>query len=142
MDTDKCSCPKTLGQAKMKFCEDLDEEYLYTTIKRERVHDMEAFKEILKHLRVIARARAIDKYVLVLGLRELDNIAAVTGDGTKDASSLSKADVSFAMGCTGTDVTRGAAYIIILCNNFNSIVHELNGEEIFLIIFLNFYNSS
>ena len=93
---------------------------------------MEAFKEIVKHLRVIARARAIDKYALVLGLRELDNVVAVTGDGTNDASALSKADVGFAMGKTGTDVARDAADIIILDDNFNSIVHAIKwGRNIF-----------
>ncbi len=132
MDTDKCSCPKTLGQAKIKFGADLDEDYLQSKIKKERVHDMEAFKQIIKNLRVIARARAIDKYALVLGLRELDNVVAVTGDGTNDASALSKADVGFAMGKTGTDVARDAADIIILDDNFNSIVHAIKwGRNIF-----------
>ena len=92
----------------------------------------EKFKEITKNLRVIARARAIDKYALVLGLRELDNVVAVTGDGTNDASALSKADVGFAMGKTGTDVARDAADIIILDDNFNSIVHAIKwGRNIF-----------
>ena len=63
------SSPKTIGQAKIKFGEDLDEEYLHSKIKKERVHDMEAFKQLVKNLRVIARVRAIDKYALVLGLR-------------------------------------------------------------------------
>ena len=101
-------------------------------IKKEKIHDMNAFQEIIKNLRVIARARAIDKYALVLGLRELDNVVAVTGDGTNDASALSKADVGFAMGKTGTDVARDAADIIILDDNFNSIVHAIKwGRNIF-----------
>ena len=76
-------------------------------------------------------ARAIDKYALVLGLRELDNVVAVTGDGT-NTSALSKADVGFAMGKTGTDVARDAADIIILDDNFNSIVHAIKwGRNIF-----------
>ena len=131
METEKCSCPKTIGQAKIKYG-DIDEDTLQTKLKKERVHDMEAFKEIVKNLKVIARARAIDKYALVLGLRELDNVVAVTGDGTNDASALSKADVGFAMGKTGTDVARDAADIIILDDNFNSIVHAIKwGRNIF-----------
>ena len=131
METDKCTCPKTLGQAKKKYG-DLDEDELQKKIKKERVHDMDAFQEIIKNLKVIARARAIDKYALVLGLRELDNVVAVTGDGTNDASALSKADVGFAMGKTGTDVARDAADIIILDDNFNSIVHAIKwGRNIF-----------
>ena len=131
-ETEKCSCPKTIGQAKMKFGEEKDEVFLLSKLKKEKIHDMETFKEIIKDLRVIARARAIDKYALVLGLRELDNVVAVTGDGTNDASALSKADVGFAMGKTGTDVARDAADIIILDDNFNSIVHAIKwGRNIF-----------
>ena len=132
METEKCSCPKTIGQAKIKFGEDKSDDFYTEKLKKERVHDMKAFKEIIKDLRVIARARAIDKYALVLGLRELDNVVAVTGDGTNDASALSKADVGFAMGKTGTDVARDAADIIILDDNFNSIVHAIKwGRNIF-----------
>ena len=131
MDTDKCTCPKTIGQAKIKY-PNLEEDDLAKKLKKERIHDMDTFKEIIKSLKVIARARAIDKYALVLGLRELDNVVAVTGDGTNDASALSKADVGFAMGKTGTDVARDAADIIILDDNFNSIVHAIKwGRNIF-----------
>ena len=131
METEKCTCPKTMGQAKIKY-PNLEEDDLATRLKKERVHDMDTFKDIVRNLKVIARARAIDKYALVLGLRELDNVVAVTGDGTNDASALSKADVGFAMGKTGTDVARDAADIIILDDNFNSIVHAIKwGRNIF-----------
>ena len=132
METNKCTCPKTIGQAKIKYGDNKDDEFYESKLKKEKVHNMNEFQRIIPNLRVIARARAIDKYALVLGLRELEHVVAVTGDGTNDASALSKADVGFAMGKTGTDVARDAADIIILDDNFNSIVHAIKwGRNIF-----------
>lgn len=88
----------------------------------EGVKNIQAFKTIWKSLRVLARSRPEDKYLLVTGLREMGDIVAVTGDGTNDAPALKKADVGFAMGITGTDVAKGAADIIVMDDNFASIV--------------------
>lgn len=89
---------------------------------KEGVKNLEAFKSIQKNLRVLARSRPEDKYLLVTGLRELGEIVAVTGDGTNDAPALKKADVGFAMGITGTEIAKHAADIIIMDDNFASIV--------------------
>ena len=88
----------------------------------ERVKNKEEFFSIWKNLEVLARSRPEDKYLLVTGIREMGDVVAVTGDGTNDAPALKKADVGFAMGITGTDVAKHAADIILLDDNFASIV--------------------
>jgi Ca2+ transporting ATPase len=88
----------------------------------ERVVNTDKFEQIRDQLCVLARSRPEDKYLLVTGLRQYGDVVAVTGDGTNDAPALKKADVGFAMGITGTDVAKGAADIILLDDNFASIV--------------------
>lgn len=81
------------------------------------------FLKYRQHLKVLARSRPEDKYLLATGLKEYQDVVAVTGDGTNDAPALKKADVGFAMGITGTDVAKHAADIIILDDSFASIVN-------------------
>jgi Ca2+ transporting ATPase len=92
---------------------------------KEGVKNLKLFKEVSKHLRVLARSRPEDKYLLVTGLRQMGYVVAVTGDGTNDAPALKKADVGFAMGITGTDVAKLAADIIITNDNFAAIVQAV-----------------
>ena len=89
---------------------------------REVIANVNAFTEIVKELRVLARSTPMDKYILVTGLRDLGHVVAVTGDGTNDAAALKKANVGFAMGIAGTEVAKEAADIILLDDNFGSIV--------------------
>lgn len=114
-DVKDCDDPKTKAQAIKRG---VDPE----KVQHHRIKDMKTFIKISNDLRVLARSRPLDKYALVLGLRCLDNVVAVTGDGTNDAQALSKSDVGFAMGIAGTDVAKDAADIIILDDNFASII--------------------
>jgi Ca2+ transporting ATPase len=93
---------------------------------------MKAFREIKKDLRVLARCSPEDKYILVTGMQASEGVVAVTGDGTNDAPALTKADVGFAMGIAGTDVAKGASDIILMDDNFTSIVVALRyGRSVF-----------
>ena len=81
---------------------------------------------------MLARSRPEDKYALVIGLKERHNVVAVTGDGTNDAPALSKADVGFAMNIAGTEVAKQAADILIMDDNFASIVQAVKwGRNIY-----------
>lgn len=87
---------------------------------------------VVSQLRVLARSSPDDKYLLATGLKELDNVVAMTGDGSNDAPALKKADIGFAMGISGTDVAKDASGIILLDDNFKSIVTAMKwGRNIF-----------
>lgn len=94
-------------------------------IRKDVVANFEQFKNIVKNLAVLARSSPDDKYTLVCGLRQMDHVVAVTGDGTNDAPALKKADIGFAMGIAGTETAKEAAGIILLDDNFNSIVRAV-----------------
>ena len=72
----------------------------------------------------MARSKPIHKYALVVGLKELNYIVAVTGDGTNDAPALSKCDIGFSM-FNGTDIAKNSSDIILMNNNFSSIVSAI-----------------
>jgi P-type Ca2+ transporter type 2B len=93
-----------------------------TKEKKTVLNDPVKFSKVTENLKVIARASPTDKFLLVLGLKELKNIVAVTGDGTNDAPALKKSDVGFAMGKKGTDIAKDASDIVLLNDSFSSVV--------------------
>mgnify|MGYP004507274455 FL=1 len=80
----------------------------------------EELKKKLPHLRVVSRAKPLDKKRLVSISQQLDNVCGMTGDGVNDAPALKQADIGFAMG-DGTAVAQEAGDVVILNNSLTSI---------------------
>jgi Ca2+-transporting ATPase len=81
-------------------------------------------EERVMDIKIIARARPMDKKRLVEALQHLDQVVAVTGDGTNDAPALNTADVGLAMG-NGTAVAKDASDMIIQDNSFSTIANAV-----------------
>lgn len=85
----------------------------------EKLSDDE-LKNIIPNLRVVSRAKPMDKKRLVTIAQSLDNVCGMTGDGVNDAPALKQADIGFAMG-DGTAVAQEAGDVVILNNSLTSI---------------------
>ncbi|XP_024520094.1 calcium-transporting ATPase 5, plasma membrane-type [Selaginella moellendorffii] len=83
--------------------------------------DNERF-QIVPKIDVLARSTPSDKLLLVKTLKSLNEIVAVTGDGTNDAPALREAHIGLSMGIIGTEVAKESSDIIILDDNFASVV--------------------
>ncbi|KAL6505944.1 putative calcium-transporting ATPase 11, plasma membrane-type [Orobanche hederae] len=80
--------------------------------------------QLIPKLKVMARSSPTDKHVLVKTARSvLREVVAVTGDGTNDAPALHEADIGLAMGISGTEVAKESADVIVLDDNFATIVN-------------------
>ncbi|CAD6343948.1 unnamed protein product [Miscanthus lutarioriparius] len=88
-----------------------------------RTKSEEELTQLIPKIQVMARSSPLDKHTLVKHLRtKLDEVVAVTGDGTNDAPALHEADIGLAMGIAGTEVAKESADVIILDDNFSTIV--------------------
>ncbi|KAJ8121882.1 hypothetical protein ONZ43_g1779 [Nemania bipapillata] len=90
-----------------------------------RVLSDEEMNERIPRLQVLARSSPEDKRILVAKLKALGETVAVTGDGTNDAPALKTADVGFSMGVCGTEVAKEASEIVLMDDNFASILTAL-----------------
>jgi Ca2+-transporting ATPase len=77
------------------------------------------------HLQVLARSTPHDKMTMVARLQETDEIVGMTGDGTNDGPALKLANIGFSMNVAGSEVAKEASDIILLDDNFNSILKAL-----------------
>jgi len=98
-----------------------NEDQVMTGAEIEEIDDSELEKKV-KKVRVFARVSPSHKLRIVRAFKKNGNIVAMTGDGVNDAPAIKEADIGIAMGISGTDVTKEASSMILMDDNFSTIV--------------------
>ncbi|KAL5566303.1 hypothetical protein UlMin_029467 [Ulmus minor] len=104
--------------------EDVDSEAVVEGIEF-RNYSPEERSEKVEKIRVMARSSPFDKLLMIQCLKQKGNVVAVTGDGAKDAPALKEADIGLSMGIQGTAAAKESSDIVILDDNFTSVVTVL-----------------
>lgn len=115
-----------------------------TGAELEQMDDQSLIDKVRK-IAIYARTSAAHKLRIVRAWKSLGEVVAMTGDGVNDAPAIKEADIGVAMGITGTDVTKEASDMVILDDNFASIVNAVEeGRGIYdnIIKFVNYLMSS
>ncbi|MFS7992933.1 putative P-type Ca(2+) transporter [Helianthus anomalus] len=91
--------------------------------------------EVAERISVMGKSSPNNKLLLVQALRKRGHVFVVNGDGTDDAPALHEADIGLAMGTQGTEVAKESSDIIILDDNFDSVVREVINSVCFFVLF-------
>lgn len=109
-------------------------EEVITGFELEQMSDEELFEKV-KTVNIFARVYPNHKMRIVNALQKDNKIVAMTGDGVNDAPALKKANIGIAMGKRGTNVAKESADLILLDDNFNTIIKSIeNGRNIYINI--------